>query len=140
MKKLKTLDIGEVAAYCGLPTSTLRYYEEKGLIRSIGRNGLRRVFSDQVLEQLDFIALSRRAGFSLDEISPMFTAEGRFKVNRKQLLIKADELDLQIKQMKAVRDSLRHAAECPARSHRECSKFQRLLRLAGKDEARSRRK
>ena len=140
MKKLKTLDIGEVAAYCGLPTSTLRYYEEKGLIRSIGRNGLRRVFSDQVLEQLDFIALGRRAGFSLDEILPMFTVDGRFKVNRKQLLIKADELDLQIKQMKAVRDSLRHAAECPAPSHRECSKFQRLLRLAGKDEARSRRK
>jgi DNA-binding transcriptional MerR regulator len=39
---MKEMDIGEVARRCGLPSSTLRYYEEKGLIRSIGRRGLSR--------------------------------------------------------------------------------------------------
>jgi DNA-binding transcriptional MerR regulator len=38
------LDIGEVARRSGLPVSTLRFYEEKGLIESIGPNGLRRIF------------------------------------------------------------------------------------------------
>jgi len=36
------LDINEVARHSGLPASALRYYEEKGLIRSHGRRGLRR--------------------------------------------------------------------------------------------------
>ncbi|TOP26314.1 MerR family transcriptional regulator, partial [Vibrio parahaemolyticus] len=39
------MDIAEVVKKSGLPTSTLRYYEQLGLIRSIGRNGLRRQYS-----------------------------------------------------------------------------------------------
>jgi DNA-binding transcriptional MerR regulator len=38
------MDITEVARRSGLPSSTLRFYEEKGLIRSIGRRGLHRLF------------------------------------------------------------------------------------------------
>jgi hypothetical protein len=40
----KIMDITEVSKASGLPTSTLRFYEEKGLIQSNGRNGLRRLF------------------------------------------------------------------------------------------------
>ncbi|WP_444822943.1 MerR family DNA-binding transcriptional regulator, partial [Vibrio parahaemolyticus] len=43
------MDIAEVVKKSGLPTSTLRYYEQLGLIRSIGRNGLRRQYSPEVL-------------------------------------------------------------------------------------------
>src|SRR5690242_5737449 len=42
VKRMPELDIGDVARRAGLPVSTLRYYEEKGLIASVGRNGLRR--------------------------------------------------------------------------------------------------
>ncbi|GIU19077.1 hypothetical protein TUM4261_40660 [Shewanella sp. c952] len=35
------MDIGKVSKISKLPVSTIRYYEEKGLIRAIGRNGLR---------------------------------------------------------------------------------------------------
>ncbi|MCR3823866.1 MerR family DNA-binding transcriptional regulator, partial [Pseudomonas aeruginosa] len=34
---MRQLDIGEVARRSGVPASTLRYYEEKGLIASSGR-------------------------------------------------------------------------------------------------------
>ena len=70
------MDIGEVSKTSGLPASTLRYYEEKGLIRSSGRNGLRRLFDAGVIAQLALISLGRNAGFSLDEIGAMFTADG----------------------------------------------------------------
>ncbi|WP_260440806.1 MerR family DNA-binding transcriptional regulator, partial [Pseudomonas aeruginosa] len=40
---MRQLDIGEVARRSGVPASTLRYYEEKGLIASSGRHGLRRL-------------------------------------------------------------------------------------------------
>ena len=56
---MKEMDIGKVSRWSGLPASTLRYYEEKGLIRSIGRNGLKRVFSDSVIQRLALIALGR---------------------------------------------------------------------------------
>jgi DNA-binding transcriptional MerR regulator len=138
MMKATTLDIGEVARHSGLSASTLRFYEEKGLIRSTGRHGLRRLFHHRVLEQLEFIALGRQVGFSLEEIGTMFSADGGFQVNRKQLLAKADELDKNIKKLLAVRDGLRHAAQCSAPSHSECPKFQRLLRVAGKNQVKSR--
>src|SRR5689334_23980852 len=47
---------------------SLRFYEELGLIRSIGRNGLRRVYAGDVIERLSLIALGRAAGFSLEEV------------------------------------------------------------------------
>lgn len=134
------IDIGEVAARSGLPPSTLRYYEEKGLIRSVGRNGLRRLFDVNVLERLSLIALGRRAGLSLTEISDMFTADGRLDIDRERLMEKADELDRTIRELTAMRDGLRHAARCKAPSHLECLKFRRLVRVAGKRPARNRRK
>lgn len=71
------MDISEVVRRSGLPASTLRFYEQKGLIASVGRRGLHRVFAAGVLEQLSLIALGRAAGFSLNEIAAMFGADGR---------------------------------------------------------------
>ncbi len=124
------MDISDVARQSGLPASTLRYYEEKGLIESIGRQGLRRQFDDQVLEQLALITLGRGGGLTLDEIRDMFDANGKPDIDRQKLLDKADELDATIENLLAVRDNLRHVADCPAPSHLECRKFQRLLRAS----------
>ena len=124
------MDIAEVAKQSGVPASTLRYYEEKGLIASVGRSGLRRVFRPDVLERLALIALGRAAGLSLDEIGRMFAPDGKPDIDRGLLLQKADELDRSIRQLTAMRDGLRHAAVCKAPSHMECPKFRRLLGIA----------
>lgn len=137
MKKI--LDIGEVARRSGLPPSTLRFYEEKGLIYSIGRTGLRRLFDHRVLERLDFIAMGQIAGFQLEEIAAMFAKNGRLKVDRKLLLEKASELEINIKQLGAIRNTLEHVAHCSATDHLECPKFLRLLDLAGKKQIKIRR-
>jgi DNA-binding transcriptional MerR regulator len=129
------MDIAAVAKASGLPASTLRFYEEKGLIQSNGRSGLRRLFNANVIERLTLISLGRNAGFSLDEIGAMFTPEGP-DINRALLLTKADELDRKIKELTAMRDGLRHAAACNAPNHFECPKFLRLLRVAGKNRVR----
>ena len=123
------MDIGVVSQQSGLPVSTLRYYEEKGLIRSIGRNGLRRVFDETVLERLALIALGRQAGFSLNEILSVFTEDAP-KIDREQLLQRAEEINRTIKQLGHLRDGLKHAAACSAPSHFECPKFQRLMKIA----------
>jgi DNA-binding transcriptional MerR regulator len=125
------VDIAQVARESGVPASTLRYYEEKGLIASTGRRGLRREFNPKVLERLALIALGQAAGFSLEEIASMFAADGRPSIDRQKLAAKAEELDNAIKKMSAMRDGLRHAAVCPAPSHMECPTFRRLVRAAG---------
>jgi DNA-binding transcriptional MerR regulator len=125
------MDISEVARQSGVPASALRYYEERGLIASIGRRGLQRVFPPDVLERLALIALGRSAGFSLDEIARMFTPKGKPKIDRQLLADKAKELEKTIRKLSAMRDGLLHAAACPAPSHLECPKFRRLLGLAG---------
>lgn len=121
------MDIVEVSRRAGLPASTLRYYEEKGLIVPVGRRGLRRLFDPGVLERLALIALGRSAGFSLDEIARMFAPDGRPRIDRHLLSEKADELDRTIRRLSAMRDGLRHAARCPAPSHMECPTFRRLV-------------
>ena len=127
---MRYLDITAVAKQSGVPASALRYYEAKGLIASVGRRGLRRLFDAAVLERLALIALGQAAGFSLDEIAGMFTADGRPKIDRKSLAIKADELDGAIQRLSSMRDGLRHAAVCPAPSHMECPSFRRLMQAA----------
>ncbi len=124
------MDIAEVARRSGLPASTLRHYEEKRLIRSIGRSGLRRVFDAGVLERLSMISLGRSAGFSLDEMARMFSSDGHVRIDRKLLAAKAQELGATIRRLTALREGLRHAASCPAPSHMECPKFRRLLQRA----------
>lgn len=124
------MDISIVAKRSGLPASALRYYEEKGLITSIGRHGLRRLYDPNVLEKLALVSMGRAAGFSLDEIAKMFTPDGRPRIDRRMLSTKADQLDATIKQLRAMRDGLRHAAECKAPSHMECPTFRRLIKAA----------
>ena len=124
------LDIGEVSRQTGMSASTLRFYEEIGLIRSVGRRGLRRQFDARVLERLALIALGRTAGFSLEEIARMFAPDGKPRIDRRLLAARAEELDRRIRRLTAVSDGLRHAAACPAPSHMECPTFRRLLRAA----------
>jgi len=127
---VRDLDIGEVAQRSGVPASTLRYYEERGLIATTGRRGLRRLFDPGVFERLALIALGRASGFSLDEIARMFSPDGRPRIDRQLLAAKADELDAKIRELSAMREGLRHAAACKAPSHMECPTFRRLLSAA----------
>ena len=125
------MEISQVVKKSGVSASTLRFYEEKGLISSIGRQGIRRVFSPNVLERLELIALGRAAGFSLEEIAGILGNEAKPEINRELLLRKANELDRTIKKLTAMRDGLKHAAACTAPSHLECPRFRRLMNLAG---------
>lgn len=129
---MRFLDIGEVAASSGIKPSALRYYEEAGLISSVSRHGLRRQFPPEVLLQLKLIAMGKSAGFSLDEIAGMFGRNGMPDLPREVLHQKADEIDRQIHELTALRDTLRHVADCRAPSHMECPTFRRLMNVAGK--------
>ncbi|MBL8270424.1 MerR family DNA-binding protein, partial [Steroidobacter sp.] len=96
-------------------------------------------FAPAVLERLALITLGRSAGLSLDEIAQMFAPDGKLRVNRKLLALKAAELDATIHKLTAMRNGLRHAAVCPAPSHMECPTFRRLLGLAASETSSTRK-
>lgn len=129
---MKLLDIGEVAAKSGLNPSALRHYEAAGLISSVSRRGLRRQFPPEALLQLKLISMGKSAGFSLAEIAGMFGENGMPDLPRAMLRQKADEIDRQIHELTALRETLRHVADCRAPSHMECPTFRRLVEMAGK--------
>ena len=124
------MDISEVSKQTGIPSSALRYYEQKGLITSVREKGERRRYAATVLEQLALIALGQAAGLALDEIRSMLSPNGPPNIDRQLLSAKADEIDALVKRLKAMSSGLRHAAACPAPSHVECPSFQKLLKSA----------
>jgi DNA-binding transcriptional MerR regulator len=140
MSNDEELDIREVSKLTGLPASTLRYYEEKGLIKSIGRQGLKRVFKKHVVEKLALISLGRNAGFSLEEMAAMFSPSGKAMLDREQLLDKASQLDITIQRLQAMRDGLKHVANCPEPNQLECPRFQTLVKKAAKTQLKQDRK
>lgn len=137
---MREIEIGEVSRRSGVPASALRYYETRGLIQPIGRNGLRRVYSANVMQRLALISLGRAAGFSLDEIAAMFDTNGALAIDRPQLLRKAGELDRMILRLGALRDGLAHVARCSQGNHLQCPTFQRLMQAALRDSGRRREK
>ena len=136
---MNLLDISEVSRRSGVKPSALRFYEEAGLIASVSRHGLRRQFPSDVLVRLSLISMGRSAGFSLGEIVELLAAGDIGDLPRDRFHQKAEELDRQIRNLTALRDTLRHVADCPAATHAKCPTFKRLVRVAGRHQ-RMRRK
>ncbi len=61
--------IGQVTALSGVAIRTIRYYEERGLLKSSGRTegGFRQFYPD-VITRLAFIKRAQNLGLSLEEI------------------------------------------------------------------------
>lgn len=68
------LPIGVVAARAGVSVATLRFYEQRGLIRSVRSAGNQRRYARTVLRRLAVIAAARRVGLSLDQVGDTLAA------------------------------------------------------------------
>ena len=124
------IDINELSVASGCSASKIRYYEEVGLIESVGRKGLRRLFERDTLSRLSLIRLAQIAGFSLQEIRDLFSRNQASGFDRAALIEKAEQLDQHILQLTKLRDGLRHIADCQAESQLECPRFQRIMKVA----------
>lgn len=131
---MSDIDIAQLARRSGVRASALRYYEDKGLIVSSGRRGLKRLFDPDVVERLALIGLAQAAGFSLEEIAAMLA--GGPDIDKAELAAKADALDARIADLTRMRDGLRHACACTAPELMGCPHFRRIVRVVGGEAAR----
>ncbi len=64
--------IGQLAKEVGIPVSTVRYYERRGLLAPEGRSpGNYRLYGASACERLRFVRAAQRAGFTLRDIEAL---------------------------------------------------------------------
>ncbi|MGE8382666.1 MAG: MerR family transcriptional regulator [Pseudomonas putida] len=69
------MKIGELEARSGASRHTLRYYEHIGLISPLRQTNNYRLYTEQTLQDLDFIQRAQSMGFSLGEIGEILNAQ-----------------------------------------------------------------
>ncbi len=64
--------IGELAKAAEVPTSTLRYYERRGLVQPDNRSqGNYRLYGPEALERVHFVRAAQATGFTLDDVATL---------------------------------------------------------------------
>jgi DNA-binding transcriptional MerR regulator len=108
-----SLSIGEVAARCGLATSTLRYYERLRILPAPARRSGRRRYGEEAVERLAVVVYAKDMGFSLVEIRELFT-DGKPYSKRMRSLAgrKLEHVQLMIARAHAMQGMLRAALHC----------------------------
>ena len=105
------MTIGEVARRAGVATSTVRYYERRGLLTADTRMAGQRRYRPTTLRTLVFIGMLQDAGLSLDDIAAVLGAEdiGEWKGVAEQRLA---ALDAEIARLQHAAMYLRGALLC----------------------------
>ncbi|MDT7804394.1 MAG: hypothetical protein QOI78_7827 [Actinomycetota bacterium] len=117
----RTLPIGELAARTGVPATTLRYYDELGLVRPATRDGGRRRYAESAVKDVGVILFFREIGFTLAEIASFLSGEGD---GRRELIEqKLAELAERQHRIEVARTALEHGQRCPAGEPLNCPRF-----------------
>ncbi len=105
------MTIGEMAARARVATSTVRYYERRGLLNADARQSGQRRYLPATLRRLVFIGMMQDIGLSLDEVSGVLNAAtaAKWKSIAGQRLAALDE---QIAQLQHARGLLAAALWC----------------------------
>jgi MerR family transcriptional regulator, redox-sensitive transcriptional activator SoxR len=116
------LTIGEVARRAGVAATTLRYYEQIGLVPAPARVGGQRRYEGSVLDRLEVIRLCKSAGFVLEEIQLLFAddAPGR-PATRALAEAKLAEIDARMASLARARAIIEWGMRCTCPSIDACS-------------------
>lgn len=114
--------IGEVSRETGVAATTLRYYEQIGLVPAPTRRGGQRRYDDSILSRLEVIALCKTAGFTLDEIQLLFADEAPGRPASRALAeAKLAEIDAQLESLARARAVIEWGMRCTCPSIDACT-------------------
>jgi MerR family transcriptional regulator, redox-sensitive transcriptional activator SoxR len=108
------LTIGEVSRRAGVAATTLRYYEQIGLIPAPARLGGQRRYDGSVLTRLEVIRLCKSAGFALEEIQLLFADDAPAEA-------KLAEIDAQMESLARARAVIEWGMRCTCPSIDACT-------------------
>lgn len=125
---MKEISIGYMARRTGLAVSTLRYYDELGLIRSNRNTGGHRRFARSEIRRVSFVMAAQSFGFTLPRIKDLLselpqnrtpTPEDWDKLSR----VFRSELNEKIAGLEKLRDTLSGCIGCGCLSFSKCELF-----------------
>jgi DNA-binding transcriptional MerR regulator len=119
------LRVGQVAEAAGVNTSTLRYYERRGLIaQPVRTNGGHRLYDDAAVSALRVIKAAQRLGFTLDEVADLLEV-GRRRGRTPGLQVRAREklaeVDARLADLATIRDNLTAALDAGCDDLHQCA-------------------
>ncbi|MEV7525559.1 redox-sensitive transcriptional activator SoxR [Streptomyces sp. NPDC091371] len=120
------LTVGELAARSGVPASTLRFYERRGLITSERTSGNQRRYARDALRRVTFIRMSQQLGIPLAEVKSVLglLGEGRTPTAEDWARISHcwhDTLTDRIRRLEDLRDRLAGCIGCGCMSLSSCA-------------------
>ncbi len=113
------MQIGTLASETGLSRDTLRFYEQRGLIRSTRSSNSYRSYPPETVQLLGYIRTAQRLGFSLSEIGESLPALWRSTTPNESigalLMEKVAVIDQKIEELAALKKELleRVMQTCP---------------------------
>ena len=119
------MNIGHVSNISGLPTKTIRYYEDIELVKPArSQNGYRN-YSKSEADTLIFLKRARELGFTIDEcrsLLSLYQDKNRASSDVKSLALeKVMQIEKRIDELKSLRATLTHLAEnCQGNNRPDC--------------------
>lgn len=122
------LTIGQLSEATGIPTSTLRFWERRGLLTPDARKGGQRRYTEEALTKVALLRLCQDAGWTLTEIGQIVRERLALAPNwRATVRTKMDQLETEIAQLSHAHKMLEHVLECPHKDITRCPKFRSAL-------------
>lgn len=127
-KSVRYMTIGEAAERCDIATSALRFYESRGLVRSVRTEGNQRRYHPSMLRRISVIKAAQNLGLTLEEITEALASlpENRTPTKRDWERLSTHwgrQLDERILRMQTLRESLSTCIGCGCLSMRSCALF-----------------
>ncbi|UZD89993.1 Cu(I)-responsive transcriptional regulator [Cognatishimia activa] len=116
------MNIGDISDATGLPSKTIRYYEDIGLvIPKRASNGYRQ-FTESDLHHLRFLARARRLGFSIDscrQLLSLYDKDDRESAEVRKLAVShMQEIERKIAELNGMHETLAALVNACAGDHR----------------------
>ncbi|MDV7142968.1 Cu(I)-responsive transcriptional regulator [Tropicimonas sp. TH_r6] len=116
------MNIGDVARMSGLPTKTIRYYEDIGLVSPLRSTNGYRTFRDSDLHKLAFLGRARSLGFTIDDCRNLIALYGddtRASADVKKIASEhLERIDAKVDELLAMKKTLSHLVHECAGDHR----------------------
>lgn len=122
------LTIGQIALRSGLATSALRFYETRGLIKSVRTEGNQRRYHQSTLRRIAVVRVAQSLGLTLEEIAGALASlpDGRIPTKRDWEVLSTRwraQLDERIERLQTMRDKLTGCIGCGCLSLQRCSLY-----------------
>jgi MerR family transcriptional regulator, redox-sensitive transcriptional activator SoxR len=118
----RLMTIGDLASTTGIAATALRYYEHRGLLLPVERQGGQRRYDSSSVARLMVITFCRFAGLSLDDIALIVNDESEGRAMTRELAARqVDEVDKQLVRLKLARQMMQAVSLCTCANPEACT-------------------